>query len=167
MPLQSRVNRTAAPVARPTEPQAGVDLNTSPRKRQSVAQAAAEPTPPRTDALEAQEQAEQTFDGIVGNQEAEIKAPTHPYPSESNPREQLAAVNVEPKKTRKPRTVKSKPGLPDDFSIMLETDDPTELRQNMRLVEETIKERRKTFEGDMQVFRRLYRDLGEKLAETL
>lgn len=142
MPLQSRANRITTPVARPApEPQAGVDLNTSPRKR--ALQPAVEEV-----AEAAEVEREQT---VVQTQE---------------PPAVQAAAGVAQRVTRK-RAAKPKPELPDDFSRLLESDDPAELRASLKLVEDTVRDKRKAFEDELKVFRALYRDLSDKLASTL
>lgn len=142
MPLQSRANRITTPVARPApEPQAGVDLNTSPRKR--ALQPAVEEV-----AEAAEVEREQT---VVQTLE---------------PPAVQAAAGVAQRVTRK-RAAKPKPELPDDFSRLLESDDPAELRASLKLVEDTVRDKRKAFEDELKVFRALYRDLSDKLASTL
>lgn len=143
MPLQSRANRITTPVARPAqEPQAGVDLNTSPRKRALQ--------PPVEEVAEAAEvEREQTV--VAQSQE---------------PPAAQAAAGVAQRVTRK-RAAKPKPELPDDFSRLLESDDPAELRASLKLVEDTVRDKRKAFEDELKVFRALYRDLSDKLASTL
>jgi hypothetical protein len=171
MPLQSRANRTSAPVARPTEPQAGADLNTSPRKRQTVVQAAQETAAPRVDALDEQETADKTIaditdEGDVGNQAEGLER--REEVSTSSDAAQQAAEGVA-KRTRKPRTVKPKPTLGEDttWSALLASDDPDELRAGLKAVENTVRDKRKAFEDELKVFRTLYRDLSDKLASTL
>lgn len=146
MPLQSRANRITTPVARPPqEPQAGVDLNTSPRKR--VLQ------PPVEEVAEAAEvEREQTV--VAQSQEPPAAQAAQ------------AAAGVAQRVTRK-RAAKPKPELPDDFSRLLESNDPAELRASLKLVEDTVRDKRKAFEDELKVFRALYRDLSDKLASTL
>jgi hypothetical protein len=155
MPLQSRANRTTTPVARPAaEPQAGADLNTSPRKR--VPQPAA-PEPE----LPAREE--------VAAEQAEEAAPVEreqPAVQTQEPPAAQAAAGVAKRVTRK-RATKPKPELPDDLSRLLESDDPAELRASLKLVEDTVRDKRKAFEDELKVFRTLYRDLSDKLAGTL
>jgi len=142
MPLQSRANRITMPVTRPApEPQAGVDLNTSPRKR--AFQPAVEEV-----AEAAEVEREQT---VAQTQE---------------PPAVQAAAGVAQRVTRR-RAAKPKPELPDDFSRLLESDDPAELRASLKLVEDTVRDKRKAFEDELKVFRALYRDLSDKLASTL
>lgn len=149
MPLQSRVNRITTPVARPApQPQAGADLNTSPRKRA--------PQPP----VEAEPPAREEVAAEPIEQVAESPA------EEATPPAVQAAAGVAKRVTRK-RATKPKPELPDDFSRLLESDDPVELRASLKLVEDTVRDRRKAFEDELKVFRALYRDLSDKLAGTL
>lgn len=168
MPLQSRANRTTSPIARATpQPQAGADLNTSPRKRA--------PQPP-VDAGGAAPEAELTAREEVAAQQAE-QVDESPEEAASVEREQTVAQTQEPpavqaasgvaKRVGRKRATKPKPELPDDFSQMIETDDPVELRANLKLVEDTVRAKRQAFEADLKVFRALYRDLSEKLASTL
>src|SRR5690606_37039934 len=129
MPLQSRANRITTPVARPTpQPQAGVDLNTSPRKRVPQPVASEAEPPAREEAV-----AEQ------------------PEPPAAQPRgtpAAQAAAGVAKRVTRK-RATKPKPELPDDLNRLLESDDPAELRASLKLVEDTVRDRRKAFEDEL------------------
>lgn len=148
MPLQSRANRITTPVTRPApEPQAGVDLNTSPRKR------ALQPASPEAELTAHEEVAAEV------EREQTVVQPQEPPAVQ-------AAAGVAQRVTRK-RAVKPKPELPDDFSRLLESDDPAELRASLKLVEDTVRDKRKAFEDELKVFRALYRDLSDKLASTL
>lgn len=154
MPLQSRANRTTTPVARPApEPQAGADLNTSPRKRA--------PQPPVEAELPAREEvaAEQTEEAAPVEREQTAVQTQEPPAAQ-------AAAGVAKRVARK-RATKPKPELPDDLSRLLESDDPAELRASLKLVEDTVRDKRKAFEDELKVFRTLYRDLSDKLAGTL
>lgn len=147
MPLQSRASRITTPVTRPApEPQAGVDLNTSPRKRALQ--------PPAEEVA-----AEQVEETAPVEREQTVVQPQEPPAVQ-------AAAGVAQRVTRK-RAVKPKPELPDDFSRLLESDDPAELRASLKLVEDTVRDKRKAFEDELKVFRALYRDLSDKLASTL
>lgn len=148
MPLQSRANRITTPVARPAPgPQAGVDLNTSPRKRALQ--------PPVEEVA-----AEQVEETAPVEREQTVVAQSQEPPAAQ------AAAGVAQRVTRK-RAAKPKPELPDDFSRLLESDDPAELRASLKLVEDTVRDKRKAFEDELKVFRALYRDLSDKLASTL
>lgn len=149
MPLQSRANRITTPVARPTpQPQAGADLNVSPRKRAPQPVASETEPPVREEA--AAEQTEQVAE----------------RPEEAAPPAAQAAAGVAKRVARK-RATKPKPELPDDLSRLLESDDPAELRASLKLVEDTVRDKRKAFEDELKMFRALYRDLSDKLAGTL
>lgn len=180
MPLQSRVNRTTRPATPPADdegPQTS-NLNVSPRRRQSVAVAGQNAAlPPRTDTLEQQEQEEQgehVPDPSVlepayvddTTTEAHQEALDNPQVEEQRTQQQAPAAEA-PRRTRKARTAKPKAELPDDFSQMLEAESPAELRANMKLVEDVVRDKRAAFEEELKIFRRLYRDLSDKLAETL
>lgn len=147
MPLQSRANRITTPVARPTpQPQAGADLNVSPRKRAPQPVASEAEPPAREEAV-----AEQTEQPAAQPQETPAAQ---------------AAAGVAKRVTRK-RATKPKPELPDDLNRLLESDDPAELRASLKLVEDTVRDRRKAFEDELKMFRTLYRELSDKLAGTL
>lgn len=155
MPLQSRANRITTPVARPTpQPQAGVDLNTSPRKRAPQPVASEAEPPAREEAV-----AEQTEEAASVEHEQLAAQP------QETPAAQ-AAAGVAKRVTRK-RATKPKPELPDDLNQLLESDDPAELRASLKLVEDTVRDRRKAFEDELKMFRTLYRELSDKLAGTL
>jgi len=147
MPLQSRANRITTPVARPTpQPQAGADLNVSPRERAPQPVASEAEPPAREEAV-----AEQTEQPAAQPQETPAAQ---------------AAAGVAKRVTRK-RATKPKPELPDDLNRLLESDDPAELRASLKLVEDTVRDRRKAFEDELKMFRTLYRELSDKLAGTL
>lgn len=144
MPLESRSRLTRTPTP-PSEPKAGVDLNTSPRRRGSLSRAAAESdVPPRTDTLDEQEEAAQE----EASEEAPVSAPPH-----------KAAT-----KTGKKRGPKPKPELPPDAA---KSDDPAVLRQVLKNLETEAAARRKAFDQEMKDLRTQFSMVSAKLAELL
>lgn len=167
MPLQSRANRTSAAVTTPAEPRAGVDLQTSPRRR--VAAPVVEQEPPFDDAKTVGEEVQEEQEGQNGNQSEGLERREAPVDHEADSQTRIAdaATEAVAKRVRKPRVARPRPELPDDFSQLLETDDPAELRAHLKLVEDAVRDKRKAFEEEMKVYRTLYKDITAKLVDTL